>query len=83
MLEWQNTETTSALESVRAELSRFVEHGPQKLTGPSTSPDTENLGNRVESLVKGVKLLVAAMRTVSSDILYAKNNISAIANKTK
>lgn len=83
MVEWHSTETASALEAVRAELRRFVEHGPQRLTASAASPETEALGVQMENLAMGVKLLVAAVRGVSTDILHIKKNISAIENTTR
>ncbi|KAJ8954023.1 hypothetical protein NQ318_004316 [Aromia moschata] len=83
-MEFQGAEVESAIEGFRNELGRITEAGRQ----PSFQQPAEyqrgadKLESRVDNLVKGVQLVVAALRGLNSDIAWVKKNISAIGNVT-
>ncbi|XP_074032964.1 angiopoietin-related protein 1 [Leptinotarsa decemlineata] len=83
-LEYQDSEIETALRAFRGELGRFWDSSPplrSQHEGGQRQVD-EKLESRVDTLVKGVQLVVAALRTLNSDIGLVKNNVSSIAVET-
>lgn len=90
-LEWQTGESQAVFESFRADLSRISQQistpsaqpqppPPQEAPSSGTSPQLEA---RVDNLAKGVQILIAATRALTSDVFGLKKNVSLLLNDTR
>ncbi|KAF2881484.1 hypothetical protein ILUMI_24682 [Ignelater luminosus] len=82
-LEWQSNEAHSTLEGLRVDLNRFAQQIPSGVQTPSSQHANTLLEQRVDNLAKGIQILVAATRGLTSDINGLKRNITSIANDTR
>lgn len=81
-LEWQNAEVRTSLDALKGELSRFTEQTHS--THPRyTQNENVKLEEKFDNLVKGVQLVVVAIRSLTFDIHALKTNVSALLNKTE
>lgn len=78
-LEWQNAEAHSLLETLKAEMQR-LQQPHQSLP---IQRDNHKLETRVDTLTKGVKIMIAAMRALNGDFAYIRNNITKLTNQTE
>lgn len=81
-LEWQNAEVRSSLDGLKGEISRFTEQSHTRYVEGNQNENIK-LGEKYDSLVKGVQLVVAAIRGLISDVNTLKTNIAVLLNKTE
>ncbi|KAK5640481.1 hypothetical protein RI129_011292 [Pyrocoelia pectoralis] len=83
-LEWQSAESQATFDTFRSDISRIS----QQVSSPSVQqqqPQTVSpqLEARIDNLGKGLQLLVAATRGLTSDVNGLKRNVSILANDTR
>uniref|UniRef100_A0A1Y1L3J5 Fibrinogen C-terminal domain-containing protein n=1 Tax=Photinus pyralis TaxID=7054 RepID=A0A1Y1L3J5_PHOPY len=90
-LEWKYSEYEKTLETYQGDVSRIHEQistpstqtQPPPPREPPSSGTSSQLEPRVENLAKGVQILIAATRALTSDVFGLKKNVSLLLNDTR
>ncbi|XP_030765904.1 angiopoietin-related protein 2-like [Sitophilus oryzae] len=80
-IEYQNRAIRNVVEDYKKEIRRVVER-PRRYDINQRNPNENKIDERIDEIDRGVKLTIATLRLLSSDVASLKFNVSRLENNT-